>query len=71
MQPKHVKEAFRLLNKSIIRVEQPVINFEEEEEEGPAVGMYSSTLSSIDALKCIFTPKNIFWYVKKAHVSSP
>lgn len=33
VQPKHVKEAFRLLNKSIIRVEQPVINFEEEEEE--------------------------------------
>ncbi|XP_071942360.1 zygotic DNA replication licensing factor mcm6-B-like [Antedon mediterranea] len=32
VQPKHVKEAFRLLNKSIIRVEQPVINFEDEEE---------------------------------------
>ncbi|XP_071505801.1 zygotic DNA replication licensing factor mcm6-like [Diadema antillarum] len=37
VQPKHVKEAFRLLNKSIIRVEQPVINFEEEEDDGPAV----------------------------------
>ncbi|XP_071826729.1 DNA replication licensing factor MCM6-like [Apostichopus japonicus] len=33
VQPKHVKEAFRLLNKSIIRVEQPVINFDEEEDE--------------------------------------
>lgn len=33
VQPKHVKEAFRLLNKSIIRVEQPVINFDDEEEE--------------------------------------
>ena len=33
MQPKHVKEAFRLLNKSIIRVEQPDIALEEEEEE--------------------------------------
>ncbi|CAB1326550.1 unnamed protein product [Coregonus sp. 'balchen'] len=39
VQPKHVKEAFRLLNKSIIRVETPDINLEhdqemEEEEEG-------------------------------------
>jgi DNA replication licensing factor MCM6 len=35
-----VKEAFRLLNKSIIRVEQPDIHFEEEEQlldERPAV----------------------------------
>ena len=30
---KHVKEAFRLLNKSIIRVEQPDINLQEENEE--------------------------------------
>ena len=35
VQPKHVKEAFRLLNKSIIRVEQPVINFDEEEDDHP------------------------------------
>ncbi|KAM9458733.1 DNA replication licensing factor MCM6 [Salvelinus alpinus] len=39
VQPKHVKEAFRLLNKSIIRVETPDINLDqdqemEEEEEG-------------------------------------
>lgn len=33
VQPKHVKEAFRLLNKSIIRVETPDINLEQEEEE--------------------------------------
>lgn len=33
MQPKHVKEAFRLLNKSIIRVEQPDVHLEEEDEE--------------------------------------
>lgn len=33
VQPKHVKEAFRLLNKSIIRVETPDINFDEEEEQ--------------------------------------
>ncbi|KAJ6648319.1 DNA replication licensing factor Mcm6 [Pseudolycoriella hygida] len=32
VQPKHVKEAYRLLNKSIIRVEQPDIHFDEEDE---------------------------------------
>lgn len=32
VQPKHVKEAFRLLNKSIIRVETPEINLEQEDE---------------------------------------
>lgn len=32
--PKHVKEAYRLLNKSIIRVETPDIQFNDEEEEG-------------------------------------
>ncbi|XP_071399071.1 DNA replication licensing factor MCM6 isoform X1 [Centroberyx affinis] len=44
VQPKHVKEAFRLLNKSIIRVETPDVNLEqddeleeEEEEEGQDV----------------------------------
>ena len=35
VQPKHVKEAFRLLNKSIIRVESPDIQFDEEGEEEP------------------------------------
>ena len=36
MQTKHVQEAFRLLNKSIIRVEQPDIHLEDEapEEDG-------------------------------------
>ncbi|XP_051943449.1 DNA replication licensing factor MCM6 [Hippocampus zosterae] len=42
VQPKHVKEAFRLLNKSIIRVETPDINLEQddeqEEEEHPEEG---------------------------------
>ena len=33
VQPKHVKEAFRLLNKSIIRVEQPDIHLEEDQPE--------------------------------------
>ena len=33
VQPKHVKEAFRLLNKSIIRVETPDIQFDDEEEQ--------------------------------------
>lgn len=37
--PKHVKEAYRLLNKSVIRVEQPDIHlYEEEEEENEAEG---------------------------------
>ncbi|XP_057601746.1 DNA replication licensing factor MCM6 isoform X2 [Hippopotamus amphibius kiboko] len=41
VQPKHVKEAFRLLNKSIIRVETPDVNLDQEEDaqmevdEGP------------------------------------
>merc|ERR1719228_2712317 len=30
---KHVKEAYRLLNKSIIRVDQPDVHLDEEEEE--------------------------------------
>jgi len=34
VEPKHVKEAFRLLNKSIIRVETPDIQFDEQENEG-------------------------------------
>ncbi|KAI4810041.1 hypothetical protein KUCAC02_018891 [Chaenocephalus aceratus] len=45
VQPKHVKEAFRLLNKSIIRVETPDINLgqdddleeEEQQEDGNAI----------------------------------
>uniref|UniRef100_UPI003AAF00EF DNA replication licensing factor MCM6 isoform X1 n=1 Tax=Centroberyx gerrardi TaxID=166262 RepID=UPI003AAF00EF len=32
VQPKHVKEAFRLLNKSIIRVETPDVNLEQDDE---------------------------------------
>ena len=36
MQPKHVKEAYRLLNKSIIRVEQPDVHLDEEEDVGEA-----------------------------------
>uniref|UniRef100_A0A668A9E9 DNA replication licensing factor MCM6 n=1 Tax=Myripristis murdjan TaxID=586833 RepID=A0A668A9E9_9TELE len=31
--PKHVKEAFRLLNKSIIRVDSPDINFDPEQQD--------------------------------------
>ena len=33
VQPKHVNEAFRLLNKSVIRVETPDINFDDEEPQ--------------------------------------
>ncbi|KAG8453222.1 hypothetical protein GDO86_000015, partial [Hymenochirus boettgeri] len=33
VQPKHVKEAFRLLNKSIIRVETPDVNLDQDDED--------------------------------------
>lgn len=49
VQPKHVKEAFRLLNKSIIRVEQPVINFEEEEDDGPQLD--EDTATPVEAME--------------------
>ena len=32
VQPKHVKEAYRLLSKSIIRVDQPDVQLDEEEQ---------------------------------------
>ncbi|XP_022662061.1 zygotic DNA replication licensing factor mcm6-B-like [Varroa jacobsoni] len=48
---KHVKEAFRLLNKSIIRVEQPDIHLIEEEEDEPQmdVDMEDKENQSMDA----------------------
>ncbi|XP_078538581.1 DNA replication licensing factor MCM6 [Lissotriton helveticus] len=33
VQPKHVKEAFRLLNKSVIRVETPDVNLDQDDDE--------------------------------------
>uniref|UniRef100_A0A8C8K0Q4 DNA replication licensing factor MCM6 n=1 Tax=Oncorhynchus tshawytscha TaxID=74940 RepID=A0A8C8K0Q4_ONCTS len=51
VQPKHVKEAFRLLNKSIVRVETPDVNLdqemeeEEEEEEGENVDGHTDVVS--------------------------
>ncbi|XP_020623054.1 zygotic DNA replication licensing factor mcm6-A-like [Orbicella faveolata] len=39
VQPKHVKEAFRLLNKSIIRVETPDVQFDDDDEEEPQEDM--------------------------------
>jgi DNA replication licensing factor MCM6 len=48
VQPKHVKEAFRLLNKSIIRVEQPDVHLEEDEadkeEEMEVEGIYHQNI---------------------------
>lgn len=47
--PKHVKEAYRLLNKSIIRVEQPDIHlYEEEEEENEAEGEENADAMEVD-----------------------
>uniref|UniRef100_A0A673AWH3 DNA replication licensing factor MCM6 n=1 Tax=Sphaeramia orbicularis TaxID=375764 RepID=A0A673AWH3_9TELE len=43
VQPKHVKEAFRLLNKSIIRVETPDINLEQDDETD--VRSYASNMN--------------------------
>lgn len=52
VQPKHVKEAFRLLNKSIIRVETPDINLEQEdqmeEEEQPEEGNVPDGVNGIN-----------------------
>lgn len=52
VQPKHVKEAFRLLNKSIIRVETPDINLEQEdeleEEEQQEDGTDTQTLTLLE-----------------------
>jgi hypothetical protein len=53
VQPKHVKEAFRLLNKSIIRVEQPDIHLEEEEENEDVVIKLQSALINYLRLKII------------------
>ncbi|XP_054707129.1 zygotic DNA replication licensing factor mcm6-like [Uloborus diversus] len=40
---RHVKEAFRLLNKSIIRVEQPDINLQEDDEDDAAMEVDENT----------------------------
>ncbi|XP_075684338.1 maternal DNA replication licensing factor mcm6-like [Rhinoderma darwinii] len=37
VQPKHVKEAFRLLNKSIIRVDTPDVRFDPGEDDKPSI----------------------------------
>jgi hypothetical protein len=43
----HVKEAFRLLSKSIIRVETPDINLEEEPEDPEPAGLMIFDLSRL------------------------
>ena len=47
VQPKHVKEAFRLLNKSIIRVETPDIQFDDDEDEPEGRRMKMFTLYAV------------------------
>lgn len=47
VQARHVKEAYRLLNKSIIRVEQPDIHLEDEEE--PTLAMETEENTNGDA----------------------
>lgn len=59
VQPKHVKESFRLLNKSIIRVETPDIQFDEDEEEhneeneGNLLGDYKNIFNKQDHLQVL------------------
>lgn len=43
VQPKHVKEAYRLLNKSIIRVEQPDIHLDSDDEDETETAMETET----------------------------
>ncbi|XP_044262002.1 DNA replication licensing factor Mcm6 [Tribolium madens] len=43
VQPKHVKEAYRLLNKSIIRVEQPDIHLDEDTDQPMMIDDSEST----------------------------
>ena len=49
--PKHVKEAYRLLNKSIIRVDQPEVHFEEGEEEEEAAAAAAAAAADEDAME--------------------
>merc|ERR1711962_446473 len=59
VQPKHVKEGYGLLNKSIIRVEQPDVHLEEDEEqevEDPEEQM--ETDENRDPNKPVSTPAN-------------
>ncbi|XP_033849692.3 MCM6 minichromosome maintenance deficient 6, like [Acipenser ruthenus] len=55
VQPKHVKEAFRLLNKSIIRVDSPDINFDQENNENDvndkAINDEANAANSEDAME--------------------
>uniref|UniRef100_A0A1B0FHJ7 DNA replication licensing factor MCM6 n=1 Tax=Glossina morsitans morsitans TaxID=37546 RepID=A0A1B0FHJ7_GLOMM len=48
VQERHVREAFRLLNKSIIRIEQPDIHLEEEEDEAFAGDIEMREISGED-----------------------
>ena len=64
VQPKHVKEAFRLLNKSIIRVETPDIDFDEDQqqamENGKNVGILTCEGELCVLGECV-EEKCVFW----------
>lgn len=62
VQPKHVKEAFRLLNKSIIRVEQPDIHLEEEEEEREQAEVAMET-EGMGGQKSVTKHTNVHWSI--------
>ncbi|XP_062409542.1 MCM6 minichromosome maintenance deficient 6, like [Sardina pilchardus] len=48
VQPKHVKEAFRLLNKSIIRVDSPDINFDQDQEDNEDLNDQNDMMNEAD-----------------------
>ena len=65
VKPKHVKEAFRLLNKSIIRVETPDINFDDEEEQEQHLENGGETLSAVTEPRVVPTT---LYYTINVHV---
>lgn len=53
---RHVEEAFQLLNKSIIRVEQPDITMEEKENDNPVTSVREGKLLLCSGIRqrCIY-----------------
>uniref|UniRef100_A0A8C9S716 DNA replication licensing factor MCM6 n=1 Tax=Scleropages formosus TaxID=113540 RepID=A0A8C9S716_SCLFO len=57
VKPKHVKEAFRLLNKSIICVDSPDINFDQEQDDEDPNGQFFSEYKRISNLLVLHLQK--------------
>ena len=65
VKPKHVKEAFRLLNKSIIRVETPDINFDDDEDQEQHLENGGETLSAVTEPRVLPTT---FLYIQSMYM---